>query len=659
MINPSAIVFLFLLAVCQVPSPLGARGDVNNAIKDTRQNIDVYRKLEEKKVAPTTPPEERAAIENTQRQLGRKTDQYAREFRESSTMQKTAADFSMASGDLGKARAYADRAVGAAKTDSEWIAGMNARAKVAEKGGDYPQAAAEALQVLKRFPGERDAMAIYQFAKGRSRGGSTGGSTLSPGPTAAERGAAARPPRSLPMSDPRESAAIARLTEARSRLAMNDPARALELARRIQTADASVAAGSLAVQAEALALLKNLDEAVARLTEAIGLLAKTGRRADLAALHARRAGYRNEQGRYAEALDDAGRALENDARSAEGYHERSRAAEGLGLSEEAFSAAERAAELDPAFMSELAGLRRRLRAGQADEPARRRAAVGARAAWGLGLLALLALLAAWARKAARSGEPRGLDGRYEVVKKIGEGGMGAVFEGRDAALGRPVAIKRLRAELQDNPRERERFVNEARLVAALRHPHIVEIHTILQDDEHTHIVFEYISGRTLGELLDASPDRRLEPRRAIELLRQIAEAVDYAHSRGIIHRDLKPANVMIDDVGGREWAKVMDFGIARQVEDALSGAGTGTIVGTPVYMSPEQARGEAGKRSDVYSLGVTFHEMLSGGPPPKAELPPGLPPAMAAAIAKALAPRAQDRHGGCLEFYEAAKAALG
>jgi serine/threonine-protein kinase len=267
---------------------------------------------------------------------------------------------------------------------------------------------------------------------------------------------------------------------------------------------------------------------------------------------------------------------------------------------------------------------------------------------------------------------RDLNAQYRIVKKIGEGGMGTVYEGYDKNLKRSVAIKRLRPELQQNARERARFIKEAELVAALQHPHTVQIYTILHDEEATHIVFEYIGGRTLHEILNESPGRHLEPRRVLELLRQMAEAVDHAHSRHVIHRDLKPANVMIDERG---WAKVMDFGIARQIQDSLIQTTTNTIVGTPTYMAPEQSMGEVKRESDIYALGITLYEMLTGGLPFKGAedlnekingrflgpslLLPGLPTALDAVIAKALAPRPEDRYRTCMDLYRAAESALG
>ncbi|MDE2511498.1 MAG: serine/threonine protein kinase, partial [Elusimicrobia bacterium] len=280
------------------------------------------------------------------------------------------------------------------------------------------------------------------------------------------------------------------------------------------------------------------------------------------------------------------------------------------------------------------------------------------------LLAAMAAAALWLSRGARrrlspskaAPGPRALNAQYELREQVGEGGMGAVYRGWDSALKRPVAIKRLRSELQANARERERFIREAELVASLRHPHIVDIHTIIRDAGDTYLVFEYIAGRTVHELLNDSAGRHLPAARALDVLKGVAQAVDHAHGRLVIHRDLKPANIMISDDG---WVKVMDFGIARQVADSMMTT-TKTIVGTPTYMAPEQAMGLVVKESDVYALGVTLYEMLTGGLPfkgpdemrdkmderfvPATALVPNLPQAVDAVLAKALAARPEDRY---------------
>lgn len=263
-----------------------------------------------------------------------------------------------------------------------------------------------------------------------------------------------------------------------------------------------------------------------------------------------------------------------------------------------------------------------------------------------------------------------ISGRYELVARVGEGGMGTVYRGWDKTARRAVAVKRLRPEFQGNERQRERFLIEACLLSALRHPNIVQFLGAVGDEKSVHLIFEFIEGRTLHARLNASPDRRLPPARALEILSAAAAAVDYAHALGVVHRDLKPANIMIGDKGG---VKIMDFGVASRLESWRPG-GTDVVVGTPVYMAPEQARGETGREADLYALGVSFYEMLTGVLPfggddaqndklagrlaPPSSLVPELPSAMDAVLARALAPRREDRYPSGAEFVHAAARAL-
>jgi tetratricopeptide (TPR) repeat protein len=209
---------------------------------------------------------------------------------------------------------------------------------------------------------------------------------------------------------------------------------------------------------------------------------------------------------------------------------------------------------------------------------------------------------------ARGGRPDPAPQGFRIERTLGQGGMGVVYEAVDLALQRPVALKKLRAEIADNPRERARFLKEARTVAALRHPNIVAIHSIHEDAEGLFLVFEKVAGETLHERLAAG----LTPAETIGYLRQVAKALDHAHARGVVHQDLKPANVM---VAGDE-AKVMDFGIARRVAETLSTMSKIEIVGTPAYMAPEQELGQSvGPATDVYALGVCAYELLAGRRP--------------------------------------------
>jgi formylglycine-generating enzyme required for sulfatase activity len=206
-----------------------------------------------------------------------------------------------------------------------------------------------------------------------------------------------------------------------------------------------------------------------------------------------------------------------------------------------------------------------------------------------------------------------LAGRYTLVRELGQGGMGAVFLGKDVKLGREVAIKVLppttRAYLGS-----ERFQREVQLVARLSHPHIVPLFEADEVDGFLYYVMEYVEGESLAQRLV-----RLGPLpfdEAIRIIAEVGDALQYAHEHGIVHRDIKPANILLS--GGH--ARVTDFGIAKSVAESEEGkalTGTGVTVGTAAYMSPEQASGERriDARSDVYALAAVLYEMLAGEPP--------------------------------------------
>ncbi|MHB8655500.1 MAG: serine/threonine-protein kinase [Terriglobia bacterium] len=206
-------------------------------------------------------------------------------------------------------------------------------------------------------------------------------------------------------------------------------------------------------------------------------------------------------------------------------------------------------------------------------------------------------------------------GRYEIVEEVGRGAMGVVYKASDPTIGRLVAIKVLSldsAHEEGVPGAQEIFMREARAAGRLSHPGIVTIHDALEDTDskNNYIVMEFIQGRTLENILLYGPPLSVE--KSIDIVRQIAEALDYAHQQQIIHRDLKPANILLTDDGR---AKITDFGIAK-IMAAGGSLRTSAVMGTPAYMSPEQVTGgEIDARSDLFALGILTYLMLAGEKP--------------------------------------------
>lgn len=208
-------------------------------------------------------------------------------------------------------------------------------------------------------------------------------------------------------------------------------------------------------------------------------------------------------------------------------------------------------------------------------------------------------------------------GAYQVLKELGRGGMGVVYQARDLGLQRLAAIKVLPADFTDDPKAVERFLREARACASLNHSNIVTVYGVGKLDETYFIAMEYVEGQSLDQLIKS--ETPVDVRKALEITRQAADALAAAHEKDIIHRDIKPQNIMIDPSGR---VKIMDFGLASVQAESMTLTAAGTTLGTPQYMSPEQWKdSKVDARADIYSLGVTLFEMLAGRPPFEGQTP--------------------------------------
>lgn len=297
--------------------------------------------------------------------------------------------------------------------------------------------------------------------------------------------------------------------------------------------------------------------------------------------------------------------------------------------------------------------------------------------------ALLAQMTAAPTARLEADAPEGLTpgtvvaGRYRIEAELGAGGMGRVFRATQLALGREVALKVLPAGPDASPSALKRLEREAAAVARLRHPNIVTVYDAgTEPGIGAFFAMELVRGRSLLEELRARG--RLPVAEAVDVVRQIAEAVEAAHQSGVVHRDLKPANVMLDGDGGKTSVRVLDFGIAKLVGEASDGGdmgltATGATVGTPVYMAPEQARAETvDARVDIWGLGVTLYELVTGvrpfargsapatfaailaeEPEPLDRAAPGVPPALARFVGRTLAKRPADRPAAAREVADA------
>ena len=244
---------------------------------------------------------------------------------------------------------------------------------------------------------------------------------------------------------------------------------------------------------------------------------------------------------------------------------------------------------------------------------------------------------------------------YRIEEQIARGGMGVVYRATHLGLERPVALKVIARELADRPGFRERFLRESRLAARLEHPSVVPVYDSREVDGELVVAMKLVKGGDLRRLIDR--EGPLPPHRALNLLAQVADALDAAHAAGIVHRDVKPHNILVE--GDRAY--LSDFGLAKAIDE--SATGSASVVGTAQYMSPEQWRGDSiGSAADVYSLGCVLYEALTGIAPfqrGEEETEPELPQGVDEAIRRAVAKEPGERYGTAGALIAAARAAEG
>lgn len=270
-------------------------------------------------------------------------------------------------------------------------------------------------------------------------------------------------------------------------------------------------------------------------------------------------------------------------------------------------------------------------------------------------------------------------GKYRIEAELSRGGMGAVYRARHEVLERPFAIKVLRPDIATTDELVQRFVNEAKAASAIQHPSIIRVFDFgYTDDDQAYLVMEFLDGESLATRL--SKQKRLSEGDTVRIIRGIAGALGAAHAKGIIHRDLKPDNIfLVPDPDLGERAKILDFGIAKLTE-AKGNTMTGALMGTPLYMAPEQAQSASGidQRADLYSLGCIFYELLTGKPPlvgegageiiamhmftepdPPSAVVRGIDPALEQIVMKLLAKAPDDRYASAADVSNALSAVFG
>lgn len=604
----------------------------------------------------------------------------------------------LAENDPKKAEGLADRAIASAQNETDpakyaakWPLAVDTRAKVAMAAGDYTGAHEYARQVLQKFPKDKNAISLYHMTDGRD--GAAPASTPAAAPSNANASRAAAP---APNYTPAAPAVKPYLDRAAALLGMRDYRGAIEAAGKASELDPSNPDPHMQA-AVAWAALKNLTQALLEVTKTIERLQRGDPR--LAGAYSTRALYKNKTGDAAGAVEDADAAIKLNPGGADAFYQRSVAFAALGRRAASLEDLKKAAELKPSDYQSLYETAARETAAAPAAPAGPSAWSKLTGATG-GVLPLVvggvgglffifagyvlffakenSRMKRWLTPAAQPLSESGdyakvVGGHIQIQGELDRGGMGVVLKGFDTRLRRAVAVKRLRPELQERESERKRILDEAQTLAKFHHPNIVDIYEAVPEGDDIYIVCPLLEGRTVHSELNAAPGRKLEPRRALEILRPVAEAIDHAHAKGVIHRDLKPSNIMLA-ADGR--VLVMDFGIAKNGVNHSRVTMTDTVAGTPPYMAPEQGWGAVSRQSDLFALGVTAYEMLTGALPfgPNNEhakredrpgrflaassVTPSLPAAVDAVLEKALSAEPAKRHKTCAEFCRALDDAL-
>ncbi|PCI39574.1 MAG: hypothetical protein COB53_03080 [Elusimicrobia bacterium] len=464
--------------------------------------------------------------------------------------------------------------------------------------GDSRAAMKEVQSGLKKAPLDEGLNALAKLLKGKLNNAFKPETMIKPKPKPQRKTEFAPPRRRRPAAQPPlPDRSLSEIKEGMTLLNVGDHHKAITHFTDVIDQDPD---NSLAFRLRALAhfKLKDFLSALKDIDAAITHAPNDAR------AHELRGRILSELDRNEEALEAFSRAIQHDPRNATLYLSRARFLKKTGDRRRELADLRLAAALDSAYESLY---RRTLSHYHAqDKKSAPKDAVELPmiflAAAGISMPILFFFL--WRSRKARPDStptPAGTD--FEILRKIGEGGMGEVYAVRDRGLDRVVAVKRMKPGIASNPGERERFLREARTVAALKHPSIVEIHQVIEDGEDLYLVFEIVEGGSLSKRLDNGP---LELAEAKTIIHQIAAALDYAHSKNVVHRDLKPANILL--AGDR--AKVTDFGVAHRVGQ------TGEIIGTPGFMAPEQLHGTVSPAIDIFALAVCAREML-GRPLPQ------------------------------------------